>query len=255
MKPAEIIKHINDGAIFYLKFFGDAEHMEYHNNGVYSYIKPRDGEQGISFAFDIHLEGLPKDEQIKWIDDIKGLGMPVWWDLRSSAGLFKLIHDREKEAVHGEPQDGDELYMAMFPDELKRTNIANGVQIKKIDNSEDFAVWANLQNEVLCGSYRDIHPENHYKWCGKGLIDCYICFKENVAVAFSAVMNQNGICSLEFVGTHPDCRKQGFAKAVCFTALKNAFENGAKIITLRAMNPGTKELYTGLGFRIYNFAL
>lgn len=255
MKPIEVIKHINDGVNFYIKFFGDADHMEYYNIGIYSYIKPKDGEQGVRFAFDIHLENLSKDEQIKFIDEIKALNMPVWWDLQSSAELFKLIHNKEKETINREPKDGDELYMAMLPNELKSINSASDSLVKKADNSTDFAVWANVQNEILCGGYRNIHPQNNYTWCEKGLIDCYVCYKGNKAVAFSSVMNHNGICSLEFVGTHPDFRKQGLAKTVCYVALKNAFDNGAKIITLRAVNPGTRELYTGLGFKIYNFAL
>lgn len=255
MEPAEIIRHINDGANFYLKFFGDAEHMEYHSNGVYSYVKPKDGEEGIRFVFDIRLENLTRDEQAKYIEEIKGLDMPVWWDLQPPAELYPLIHNREKETFPKEPADGDELYMAMFPDELKRPAPQSGICIKRVDSSAGFAVWAELQNAVLCGGYRDVHPINHFRWCEKGLMDCYLCYKGSVPAAFSSVMNNSGICSLEFVGTHPEYRKQGLAKAVCFAALKNAFEKGEKLVTLRAMNPGTRELYTGLGFRIYNSAL
>lgn len=255
MKPEEIIKHINDGANFYLKFLGDAEHMEYHNKGTYSYIQPKTDMQGVRFAFNVCLEDMPKNEQVSLIREIKSLNMPVWWDLQSSADLFELIHNKEKEVTFKEPKDGDELYMAMFPNELMQITMAQDILIKKVDNSSDFIIWANLQNEILCNGYMDIHPQNHYKWCEKGLIDCYICYVDNKAVAFSSVMYNRGICSLEFVGTHPDFRKLGFAKAICYVASKNAFDHGAEIITVRAVNPGTRELYTGLGFKTYNFAL
>ncbi len=45
MTDFEIIKHVENGANFYLKLSGDAQHMEYNDNGVYSYIMPKEGEQ------------------------------------------------------------------------------------------------------------------------------------------------------------------------------------------------------------------
>lgn len=39
-------------------------------------------------------------------------------------------------------------------------------------------------------------------------------------------MNNNGICSLEFVATHEDFQRQGFAKAICAFAMKEAFAGG-----------------------------
>lgn len=186
---------------------------------------------------------------------MKSLGMPVWWDLQSSDDLFEQIHGKKKVAPGNTPQEGEELYMAMFPNELKRETQVSNLLIKKVSNVDDFSVWANLQNEVLCGGYQDVHPEKHYKWCERGLIDCYIGYKDHVAVAFSSVFKNVAICSLEFVGTHPDFRRRGFAEAVCYTALENAWKHGAKIVTVRAINPGTKELYTKQGFKTYNFAL
>ena len=107
----------------------------------------------------------------------------------------------------------------------------------------------------LFDAYSDIHPINHYHLCRDGFINCFACYDGNTVVAVASIMDNQGICSLEFVATAPNYRRKGLAKAVCAIAIKDAFKNGASIITLRAFQPGTRALYTSLGFKIYNYAL
>ncbi|MCL2696435.1 MAG: GNAT family N-acetyltransferase, partial [Clostridiales bacterium] len=71
-------------------------------------------------------------------------------------------------------------------------------------------------------------------------------------VAVAAIEPDGADASLEFVATDPAHRRQGLASGVCAAAVEDAFVRGAEIVTLRAGNEGTKELYTALGFRIYN---
>lgn len=257
MTDHEIIRCVDDGANFYLRFFGDATHMEYCNNDYYSYILPKQGEHGIKFVFNVNLENLPKSECDAKISEVKSLKMPIWWDLQTSDSLYKLIHGKDKEKPTSEPVDGDELYMAILPGEhlraLKYTP-AN-VIVKKVDTPAAFEEWAANVNEIMFGGYADIHPTNHYHWCEKGLINCFTCYYDNVAVSFASIMDNEKICSLEFVATVPKYRRRGFASVICYEAMKQFFDNGAKIITLRALQPGTKELYTSLGYKIYNYAL
>lgn len=257
MTDAEIIKYVNDGAEFYLKFFADAEHMEFIDNSIYCLIKPKANEQGINFIFNIRLENLPRDEQIKYIAEIKSLKIPAWWNLQTSDELYQLIHGKPKEKLVEEPLDGDEIYMAILPDELKQISTTHDeIVIKKVDNSQNFAIWANFVNDVMNGGYPDIHPINHFHWCKRGLINCFICYKNGIPISVASIINSDSVSSLEFVATYPDFRRQGFAKAVCYHAMKDAFDNGSSIITLRAINPGTKELYNKkLGFKIYNYAI
>lgn len=255
MTDFEIIKYVDNGANFYLQFLGNAQHMKYYDNGVYSYIMPKEGEQGIRIIFNIRLENFSPKEQIEKIAEIKTLNMPVWWNLKSSNKLYKLIHGKEKEKVTGELPEGEELYMAIFPNEQVDVKPVNEIVIKKVDSQNGFASWAKFVNDVMNGGYIGIHPQNHYHLCQKGIINCFSCYKNNTLVAVSSIMNNDNISSLEFVATDPAHRREGLAKAVCSEAIKNAFDNGSKIITLRAVNPGTRELYTSLGFRIYNYAL
>lgn len=251
----EIIKNINNGANFYLKLLGDAQHMEYTDNNVYGYIMPKEGEQGVRIVFNVRLENLSEKEQIEKIAEIKALNMPVWWDLQSSNMLYKLIHGKNKEKITGEPPEGEELYMAIFPNEQVDIEPLNKIIIKEVDSENDFALWAKFVNDVMNDGYIGIHPQNHYHLCQKSVINCFSCYKNNTLVAVASIMDNENISSLEFVATDPAHRREGLAKAVCSKAIKNAFDKGSKIVTLRAVNPGTRELYTSLGFRIYNYAL
>ena len=45
-------------------------------------------------------------------------------------------------------------------------------------------------------------------------------------------------------------RRQGIAKYMCVVAMKEVFDYGAKMISLRAVEPGTRELYTSLGYNL-----
>ena len=79
---------------------------------------------------------------------------------------------------------------------------------------------------------------------------CYIGYYQGKPVAVSAILNNNGKSSLEFVATLDNFRKKGLARALCQKTVEDAFANGAKIITTRA-SADAKSLYTSLGFKIY----
>jgi len=78
----------------------------------------------------------------------------------------------------------------------------------------------------------------------------YIVYFEDKPVSVSAILNNNGIASLEFVATLPEYRRRGFAREASITAIRDAFAAGAKIITLRAFYPANL-LYQSLGFQVY----
>lgn len=77
MTEHEIIKAIDNGATFYLRFFGDAEHMTTTDNGVYAVICPKEGEHGIRFVYDVRLESLSNEEAVAKISEIKALNLPT----------------------------------------------------------------------------------------------------------------------------------------------------------------------------------
>jgi ribosomal protein S18 acetylase RimI-like enzyme len=188
---------------------------------------------------------MDEDKKRTIIEEINALNMPAWWDLNSAKKLY------EKEKNIGTIDD-EELYMAILPDEMICKSELPDVIIQKVDNQNLFRLWANHVNDILSNGYPDMHPEYHYNLCKEKLMDCYLCFVNNVLISSATIINNHGNASLEFVATKSEYRQKGFAKHICIHAISESFSKGIKIITLRAANDKAKILYKKIGFKIYN---
>jgi GNAT superfamily N-acetyltransferase len=250
MERTEICRHIDDGANFYLRLLGDAEHMEYIDNGYYSIIRPKNGQEGGTSLFNIRLEHLSDDELNNKIKEIKELNLHIWWGFGLSERMLNAVFGDNRPVPATEIND-EEGCMALLPDEKPEyEEILMPITVKKVDNAEDFKIWANISNKILHGGYPIMHPENHYHLCRDGIMPCYIAYYNDTAAGVCSIINNKDISSLEFVATVDEYRRKGIARAVCAAAVDEAFQNGSKIITLRAF-PGAKKLYGTLGFKIY----
>jgi len=256
MTDYEILKYIDSGAVFYLDVFGNAEHMEVKDNGSYRFIRPKGDGQGVRLIYDIRLENLSVEDVKTKIAEIKALNVPVWWPIHISNDLYRLIHNKDREPEPITPPDGIELYMAVTPPtQTSFIQPIDGVVIQKSDDEDSFALWARSVKDCFNDDFQYFHPQYHYPACKSGIMRCYICHKDDRPVAVCSIMDNAGICSLENVATHMDYRRQGIAKYICAVAMKEAFDCGAKLISLRAVEPGTRELYTSLGYKIFNYAV
>lgn len=250
MEKLEIRKHIDDGANFYLRLLGEAEHMEYSDNGYYSIIKPKDGQEGGTSLSNIRLDHLSDEVLKEKVNEIKGLNLHTWWGIALSERMLETVFGGNRPKQATETND-EEANMAMLPNEKPvYTEIIDAITVKKVDNAEDFKLWADISNKILHGGYPIMHPENHYHLCQDGIMPCYVAYYNGKPASVCSIINNKGISSLEFVATLEEYRGRGLAKAVCTTAIDEAFENGSKIITLRAF-PEAKRLYKWLGFKIY----
>ncbi len=254
MTERDIIKHINDGANYYVSLFGKAEHMEIIDKGYYSYVKPKAAEHGISIIYNVHMDHIPLEEQKKLISEIKELQMPIWLDLTVSDEVFFQVFGRDK--IHGQTvfSENDEIYMALLPD-MKEIDHISSEKIIKVQAEEEFAAWAKIANDVLADGYPDMHPIYHYPLCRDGIIKCYTLYNQSVPVAVAGAIDNDGIASLEFVATIPEMRRQGFARMVCEKAVNDALADGAKIVTARAMNVTAAKVYESIGFKAYNYVI
>jgi len=256
MTDCEILKNINNGAVFYLNVFGNAEHMQIEDHGNFRYIYPKGDGQGVRLVYDIRLENLSVENAQAKIAEIKAMNVPVWWPVHISNTLYRLIHNKNREPVSLTPPDGIELYMAATsPTQIPAIQPIDGVKIQKSDDENSFALWARSVKDCFHDDFQYFHPQYHYPACKSGEMRCYLCRKNDRPVAVCSIMDNEGICSLENVATHMDYRRQGIAKYLCAVAMKEAFVCGAKLISLRAVEPGTRELYTSLGYRTYNHAV
>jgi len=232
MTDREIIKRVDAGANHYIWLFGEAPHMESIDNGAYRIIRPKKGEKGLSFVYDIRPEMLDR----RLIRKIKRLHMPVWWPLQLPDHLkFKPDVD---------------LCMAVLPGEI--VSNAKAKLVQQAETAEDFARWATFVNDTMHGGYPYVHPQHHWPLCERGAMRCYFIALDGQMAAAAAIEPDGPDASLEFVATAPAHRQQGLASGVCVAAVEDAFACGAELVTLRAGNEGTRELYTSLGFKIYN---
>lgn len=250
MERAEICRHIDDGANFYLGLLGDAKHMEYTDNGYYSIIKPKEGQEGGTSLFNIRLDHLSDEQLEEKVNEIKKLNLHTWWGFGLSERMLNAVFGDNRPVQATETND-EEGCMALLPDEKPEyEETGMPITVKKVDNAEDFKLWANISNRILHGGYPIMHPENHYHLSEEGVMPCYIAYYNGEAAAVCSIINNKDIASLEFVCTLEEYRKKGLSRAVCITAIDEAIKNGSKIITLRAF-PNAKKLYGEMGFKLY----
>lgn len=265
MTRREIIKHIDNGANFYISLFGRSEHMMMTDNGLFAVVKPKIAGQGVSFVYHIRIEHLDTSQQIEVANQIHLLGMPVWLSLLASDQTAKLILGQPR--IHGQTEFGedDEVYEAMLPEEapsladcsakLLQQGPASHLSVLRVSTPEAFALWARTVNDLLSEGRPDIHPRSHYALCREGVLRCYLLYRDGEPAAVAAAADNHGIDSLEFVAVKPEFRRQGLGAAVCRQAAAEAFADGAKILTVRAANSAAAKLYQSIGFQIYNDAI
>lgn len=253
MTDREIVQYIDSGANYYVSLFGNAPHMRRVDKEHYSYIEPKTDEYGISFVHNVRVDELPPERKKEVIAEIKSLHMPVWLDLLSSDETFFLFFGKEK--LHGQTTfaENDEVYMAILPEE-KTTCHEKDDSVRKVQSAQEFAVWTQIVNGVLSGGAPAIHPVHHFPLCKNGMLNCYMMYRDNIPVSVAAIMDDHGVASLEFVATIPEMRRKGLARAVCEKAVCDVFSNGAKIVTVRAINLTAAKLYRSVGFKTYNHA-
>lgn len=253
MNDAEIIRHINDGANHYIALFGEAEHMERHDAGNYSIVRPKPGEEGISFIYNIRVEALEPAMQHAVAQEIRASGMPFWLNLTASDDVFALFFGKKKLHRQTEFAYDDEQYMAMLPAEF--INQPSAQRIIEVRTSGDFAMWATLANDLLAGGHMDIHPVHHFNLVERGLMRCYMLYAGDQPVSVAATMDNRGVASLELVATLSEHRRRGYARAVCAKAVQDAIDARCTLLTVRANSSASASVYRSLGFQTYNHAL
>lgn len=252
MNHSEVMKCIDEGANFYCRQLGNASHMEYTNNEYYSMIHPKAGQEGGTSLFNVTLEHLDDHDALQVINEIKALNVHTWWGLCLSDRIADMVWGKDRPILTPEQiEAGDEFYMALFPEEkLAYIKPCDEITIRQVTSADDFMIWADICNSVLHDGSPIIHRINHYSICKNGIMSCYLGCYEDKPVAISAILSNEDVASLEFVATLNDFRKKGLARALCQTAVENAFQNGAEIITTRAF-ADAKNIYKSLGFKIY----
>lgn len=252
MNPREILQHIDNGANHFLLTLADAPHMTRRDAHGMTLIQPQPGQEGVSFVCQLALNGRDPAASQELIQQAKATGLPIWFPLLSTDEQFAAHFGRER--IHGAPlSEDDEVYMAMLPGEMQACpGHHTAVQA---NTPAAFADCAHVANTVLAGGRPDLHPVHHAPLMEAGRIRCYVLYADGQPVSAATTMEQNSIVSLELVATLPKYRHQGYAETVCHLAVQDAWDSGARLVTVRAVNLTASRLYERLGFRAYNYAL
>ena len=252
MDAREILAHIDAGAEHFLRTLADAPHMTCTDHDGYTLIRPKAGEEGVSFVFGLRLDALSPADSTALITRAKSHGLPVWFPLLATDEQFHQFFGKER--IHGAPiAPEDEVYMTLLPDEMIDASPLHPV--RRIADAAAFADCAGVINAVLSDGRPDLHPIHHLPLMTTGRIHAHVLYHDGQPVSAAVTMSQNGVASLEFVATLPAFRRRGYAGSVCRQAVKDALDRGACLITVRAANAAAARIYAHLGFRSYNHAL
>ncbi|QSF46976.1 GNAT family N-acetyltransferase [Paenibacillus tianjinensis] len=251
MERSEIYKHINDSANYYLRLLGEAEHMEFTDNGYYAMTRPKSGDKCGTSVFNIRLEQLTDVELKQKVEEIKALDLHTWWGFNLSERMAEAIWPDHTEAESLPEPNDEEACLAVLPEQWPAfRETEESITVTRVADASDFKIWADLNNRIMHGGYPVMHPDNHYHLCESGIIDCYIANYNGVPAAVCSIMNNGDISSLEFVATSEEYRRQGLAAEVCIEAINSAFSQGAQIISTRGFGH-SKKLFKKLGFTVY----
>ncbi|WP_329427099.1 GNAT family N-acetyltransferase [Streptosporangium sp. NBC_01495] len=103
-------------------------------------------------------------------------------------------------------------------------------------------------------SYRNVMGA----WPYRRELDCVVVAPDGRAASYCLIWldDANGVGEMEPVGTHPDFRRMGLARAACLYALHRLREAGAVTAIVHprggAGYPVPAQLYEGLGFRAHD---
>ena len=248
MENPRIIERIVCGIEYYMETLALPSHMEIYDDGIVSWIKPKEGIMGPAAVYKTNFADRPEDQIRQMIEAYRENGAPEYWCVSplSATGLRDALVSLNMMAPKS---DEDDQGMAIPPDQTARIPENSGIPVKRVANPEEFRIWTDICNEALHGC-RLLDPDLYYPLCESEKMACFLGYCGETPVATSATMNNNGNGTLEFISTLPDFRKKGIGAAVCRAAINQLIGDGATLISLRARAMGVS-LYASLGFKAY----
>jgi len=250
MDDQKIIEYIVQGMIYYAEFLASPPHMEHYYDGMCAWLTPKEGADGASLVYKVKFGDKSDDEIRRIISGYRERGVPDEWRLTPFSTPLHIRGLLADIGIHvsGEACGG----MALPPEKM---NISlwednhSSILVRKVNSRKDFFTWACFVNNVLF-EYPILDPEQYYPLFTEGKIGCFTGYIEDEPAAVSAILNDNGNASLEFIATKPEHRRKGMGTAVCRAAIKQLLSDGAYCISLRATPEGIF-LYKSLGFIKY----
>ena len=240
MDKKTALRYIDEWANFYLRILGEAEHLELIEKDLYTMLQPKDGTW--ASIFNVRLENLNEKDLIKTVNEIKSLQKHVWWNQYSDR-INAIVFP---EGRHEPTPDDDEVFAVMTPNEMPAYP-ENKIHVRQAETLKDFETYHSICFD------KTFNPNDYFNLHQKEMICCYIAYEKEEPVSVTTVLMNGKICSLELTSTLSGYRNKGFATAVCQMAIREVFQNGAEVVTIRAgggpaADEWSKKLGRKLGF-------
>jgi hypothetical protein len=225
--------------------------MIYEKQEHYSLIFPRENEFRVSCLFDIDYSLRDDDsinEVINGILGYKNRNYYIFWgfDVPEKYRIIACKNGMD------ENKGNESIPMALWKSNFSYSEGSKGIiEVEEINSEAKFKEWAGFNNMHLFDDSMVLHPKYHYYLCEEKKLMCYVGRLKGKAATVFSVLKNIGTWSLEFVATHEDFRKMGYAKALNSVVLDSFFEGyNESLITLRSTQEGER-LYRALGFVEY----
>lgn len=231
----------------YYKAFAMSGIINYHEGPV-SWINPKKGEKGPSLAFDVKLDEITAEKEIKAIiTGICAKNIPNLWILTPDATPRNIVAILEKNGFRNLSSEASEPELGML---LNRNDFepysSSEVRCRKVQSKKDFRLWIDVVNTALHG-WEMIDAEHYYVWVEKENINIYLGEINGIPVSTVATIQTKDVASIEFTSTLQEYRCRGAAATLCSKALADLFTNDVKAVTLSGA-PEAVALYQKLGF-------
>jgi len=241
MDKKTALYYIDKWANYYLRILGEADDLELLEHALYTVLQPKDGAW--ASVFDVRLAHLSDAALQNAVNEIKALHCHVWWNQDSDRVNAVVFPEGRREPT---PED-DEVFAVMTAAELPAYPVA-AIPVKRAETLADCQTFHSLCFD------KTLTAENLYRLAQKDALCCYIGYANEIPVSAAALLKNGEVYSLELASTPQALRGNGFALAVCQAAIRDAFREGAEVVTIRAgggpaADDASKALGKKLGFQ------
>jgi ribosomal protein S18 acetylase RimI-like enzyme len=173
-------------------------------------------------------------------------GDAIWAGLLATAG-FAL--DEQRTTSRGEPHRGT----VRFAQDLPGTFDVPSRTVRAVGDTEDWPARVEIARAVWAPSIATLESYMRLRSAPGYAADLDLVADEDGVLTSYAVVwydEGSGVGEFEPVGTHPDHRRQGAARAVMLEGLHRLQQRGARraLVMSSADNPASLALYRSVGF-------
>ena len=170
--------------------------------------------------------------------------------LESDAATVTAV---ERRGFHAQAEGVMSHMVRSLADDVPAPSVPDGYRLRTVRGEEDVVARVEVHRAAFAPSR--VVPESYRRtmreWPYRADLDFVVEAPDGSFAAFCLCWldEDNALGEFEPVGTHPDHRRRGLARAVCLAGLRGLREAGAETAVVYSVAGSHAEsLYAGLGF-------